>query len=103
VGENKKYAAALIVPDADNLRVWCKNRNLNARTLQEMIANKEVVELFKKEVKNFNTFFGDYEQIKNFRLIADDWTADNFLSQTLKVKRKKVEQHYQKEIEELFA
>jgi long-chain acyl-CoA synthetase len=68
-----------------------------------MIENKEVKELFNKEVKAYNAFFGDYEQIKKFRLIAEEWTGDNFLSQTLKTKRKVIEKFYEKEIEALFV
>ncbi|MDR2854223.1 MAG: long-chain fatty acid--CoA ligase [Prevotellaceae bacterium] len=103
VGENQKFAAALIVPEHDTLKHWCKDNNIAAKTLQELIENKAVIELFKKEVKTYNALFGDYEQIKNFRLIAEEWTPDNFLSQTLKTKRKEVEKYYAKEIEKLFV
>ncbi|MDR1652728.1 MAG: long-chain fatty acid--CoA ligase [Prevotellaceae bacterium] len=101
-GENQKFAAALIVPDFDNLKVWCKKRNITAKDSKEMVENKEVIELFKKEVKEYNAHLGDYEQIKNFRLISDEWTPENFLSQTLKIKRKVLMKHYEKEIEILF-
>ncbi|GHV43596.1 AMP-dependent synthetase [Bacteroidia bacterium] len=103
VGENRKFAAALIVPDFDNLKVWCKNRRISTKNNDELIENKEIIQLFKNEIKNYNTHFGDYEQIKNFHLIAEEWTADNFLSQTLKTKRKLIENHYQTEIETMFA
>jgi len=102
VGENQKFAGALIVPDFDNLKVWAKNRNISTKNNEELIENKEVLNLFKEEVKKFNTHFGDYEQIKKFKLIAEEWTADNFLSQTLKTKRKLLMKHYAKEIEKLF-
>jgi long-chain acyl-CoA synthetase len=103
VGENQKFPAALIAPEFENLNIWAKNRNILIKNKEKLIENKEVTDLFKKEIKEYNTHFGDYEQIKKFRLIADDWTTDNFLSQTLKVKRKVLMKHYEKEIEELFA
>ncbi|MDR2823570.1 MAG: hypothetical protein LBB41_00050, partial [Prevotellaceae bacterium] len=84
------------------LKIWCKNRNIIAKSNTELIEYKEITELFKKEIKEYNAHFGDYERIKNFRLIADEWTADNFLSQTLKTKRKVIENHYKTEIEAMF-
>ncbi|MCL2597120.1 MAG: long-chain fatty acid--CoA ligase [Paludibacter sp.] len=102
VGENRKFAAALIVPDFDNINVWAKNRNISVDNNVELVENKEVLNLFKEEVKKMNAHFGDYEQIKKFKLVADEWTPDNFLSQTLKTKRKVLMNHYTKEIEKLF-
>ena len=102
VGENQKFAAALIVPDFDNLIIWAKNRNITVNNNTELVGNQDVLNLFKDEIKKFNTHFGDYEQIKKFKLIADEWTPDNFLSQTLKTKRKVLMAHYKKEIDKLF-
>lgn len=102
VGENQKFAAALIAPSFENLKAWCKNRNIPYATNQEIIENPAVVELIQKEVKEINKHFGDYEQIKRFKLIADEWTPQNFLSQTLKAKRNVITKHYAAEIEKLF-
>jgi len=102
VGENQKFAAALVVPDFENLTIWAKDRKISFENNTELIENKEVINLFREEVKKLNAHFGDYEQIKKIKLISDEWTTDNFLSQTLKTKRKLLMQHYSKEIEKLF-
>jgi long-chain acyl-CoA synthetase len=47
---------------------------------------------------------GQHEEIKRFRLVSDTWTAQSGeLSQTLKLKRKVIEQKYSDVIEEIFA
>ncbi len=50
VGENQKFAAALIVPDFEHLRSWCKIKELNYTSNEEMVLNPEVKKRFQKEV-----------------------------------------------------
>ena len=103
VGENKKFAAALIVPDFVYLKSWCGIHKIDYTTNEEMIANPEVLKRVAREVKHYNANFGDYEQIKKYKLVADTWTMDNgFLSPTLKIKRKVIQNFYEKQIEKLF-
>lgn len=59
---------------------------------------------YQKEVKKYNENFGDYEQVKRYQLVADEWTQPGgFLSPTLKIKRKVIEKHYADKIAKLFA
>lgn len=102
-GENKKFAAALISPDFIFLKSWCKKNKINYISNNEVIKDKEVLARFHKEVKRLNQNFGDWEQIKRFELIADEWSQNNVLTPTLKVKRNVIEQMYTDNIEKLFA
>jgi long-chain acyl-CoA synthetase len=104
VGENKKFAAALISPDFVYLKSWCKQHKLHCTTSQEMIENPVVTKRFYEEVKHYNQFFGDFEKIKKYELVADEWTAaEGFLSPTLKIKRNVIEDHYAEMVEKLFV
>jgi len=102
-GENKKFVAALISPDFVFLKSWCKKHKIPFTTPQEMVKNPLVVARYQREVKKINPNFGDWEQIKRFELIADEWTQNNVLTPTLKVKRNVVENMYGDTIEKLFA
>jgi len=103
LGENKKFAAALISPDFVYLKSWCKQHKLPCTTNQEMIENPVVTKRYYEEVKHYNQFFGDFEKIKKYELVADEWTAaDGFLSPTLKIKRNVIEEHYAEKVEKLF-
>ncbi|NLI71584.1 MAG: long-chain fatty acid--CoA ligase [Bacteroidales bacterium] len=102
-GENKKFAAALISPDFIYLRDWCKLHNIPYTTNEEMISHPEVTKRILAEVKKYNANFGNYEQIKKYKLVPDTWTTDSgHLSPTLKVKRKVIQKQYADEIEKLF-
>ena len=103
VGEGQKFAAALIAPDFEFLRDWQKRHGINCATPQEMIEDKQTLERYKKVMEKYNKFFGETEQVKRFKLVADTWSeANGMLTPTLKIKRRKVMSRYQNEIEELF-
>lgn len=104
LGENKKFAAALISPDFIYLQSWCKKHKIQAKTAQEMVSHPDVVKRYKAEIEKYNKFFGDWEQVKRFELVAEEWTQHNgFLSPTLKIKRKEIEGYYGAAIENLFS
>ena len=103
-GEGQKYAVALIVPDFNFLKEWCKKHEIAYTTPAEMINVKEVKDRIAREVQKYNILFGEFEQIKRYTLIADEWsTANGILTPTLKVKRKIVNQKYENVIQEMFA
>ena len=88
IGESRKYAAAIIVPDFNDLRSWCANKNILYVNDREMIKAPRIIKRYQKEVNIYNTFFSEEEQIKKFELIDYEWTIPGGeLTPTLKLKR----------------
>lgn len=103
IGENQKFAGALIVPSASFLKQWCRKHEIEFTNIGEMINNPEIVARYKKEVDKLNKGLADYEKIKTFRLVADEWTiASGILTPTQKVKRNVVIKRYAQLIESMF-
>ena len=104
LGENQKFAAALIRPDFAFLKDWCKAHEIPFTTNEEMIQNEEVKKRYDREVKKLNEGLGEVEKVKKYQLIADEWTiANGILTPTLKVKRKVVMERYCDMIDKMFA
>ena len=104
LGENQKFAAALIRPDFAFLKDWCKEHEIPFTTNEEMIKNEEVKKRYDREVKKLNEGLGEVEKVKKYVLLADEWTiANGILTPTLKVKRKVVMQRYNELIDKLFV
>ena len=104
VGENQKFAAALIVPNFDQLKQWCKENGMAYTTNAEMVENKNVINRFREEVNAYNKFFGDYEQVKRFKLLDHEWTIESGeLTPSLKIRRKVIAERYKDLIDSLFA
>jgi len=104
LGENQKFAAALIRPDFGFLREWCKRHSIKYTNDTEMIHNDMVLKRYAKEVKRLNEGLGEVEKVKRFELISDEWTiANGIMTPTLKVKRKVVMDRYANTIDRLFS
>lgn len=104
VGENQKFAAALINPDTNVLKTWCLSHEVEFTTLEEVLKKPEVQQRFAKEVAKYNELFGDTEKIKKYELISDEWSQETgFLTPTLKIKRRKIQEVYASNIAKLFA
>lgn len=103
LGESQKFAAALIRPDFNFLKSWCKKHMIRYTTDAEMIHNEQVVKRYAKEVKLLNEHLGEVEKIKRYELIADEWSiANGIMTPTLKVKRKAVMERYGEVIDKMF-
>mgnify|MGYP001384161319 CR=1 FL=1 len=103
VGENQKYAAALIVPDFNDLKSWCENKGIVYTSNPEMINHPDVKRKFKKEIAYYNTFFGETEQIRSWEIMDSEWSVfSGELTPTLKLKRNYINKKYQDNITRLF-
>jgi long-chain acyl-CoA synthetase len=103
VGENQKYAAALIVPDFTFLKAWCARKEVPYTTDIEMVNHERIRKRFAKEVLKYNKFFGATEQIKSFELLENEWTVDSGeLTASLKLRRPFISEKYRLTIERLF-
>ena len=102
-GENEKYAAALIIPDFDFIKSWCKKHEISYTNDHDILNNQDVKTRLANEIKRINSFFGDTEKIKRYCFIEDSWTvANGILTPTLKVKRSVVKEKYSSLINKLF-
>lgn len=103
VGENQKFAAAIIVPDFQFLKEWQERHGISCVSRDEMVTDKKTLSRYQKVMDKYNKQFGNTEQIKRFKLLNDEWTTTNgCLTPTLKIKRKVVTERCQTAIDELF-
>lgn len=104
IGENEKFASALISPNFEFLHNWCSIHDIKYRDNQELIQIPEVVARYQKEVKEINKNLAFHEQIKRSRLVYKEWTpGTGELSPTLKLKRKFIYKKYEHIIKEIFS
>ncbi|MBN2610772.1 MAG: long-chain fatty acid--CoA ligase [Bacteroidales bacterium] len=104
IGENEKFASALISPNFPFLHNWCSLHDVKYRDNPELIQHPKVVARFQREVNEINKQIGATEQIKRFRLINEEWTPQTGeLSPTLKLKRKYLTNKYKEVIDEIYS
>jgi len=104
VGDKRKFIAALIVPNAATVSAKAAEQGIKFTSNAEMAAHPWVRSLIEAEVKRLTANLAQYETIKRFALLPDDFTFDNgSLTFTLKLKRRVVEQQFHDVIEQLYA
>ena len=106
VGEGEKFPGAFIVPSFLFLKEWALQNNLNFDKLsnEEIVLQEKVLLKFKEEIDEINEFFGSWEQLKKFVLLPTEFSIDGGeLTPTLKLKRKKIMEKYQKEYAILYG
>jgi long-chain acyl-CoA synthetase len=104
IGENEKFASALIVPAFTYIENWMKGQGIEPGSREEIINHPLVISVINKEVAEVNKTLGQVEEIKRHRLVADEWTSDTGeLSPTQKIKRSFVGAKYSHLIEEIFS
>jgi len=103
IGNERKFPAALIVPNFEVLQTFCKQENINTQSKAELCKNPRIVEFFQKQVDSLTPNLAKYEKIKRIALIENELTIDGGeLTPTLKIKRRVIDQKYKKIIDSLY-
>ena len=104
VGENQKFPGALIVPAFDNLREYCKIKNIEYTSNEEIIKHPVILDKFEREKDVYNESFAKFEKIKQIRLLPTVWTIESGeLTPTMKCKRKIITEKYQSYIDDMYS
>ncbi len=103
IGENEKFASALISPNFKFLHDWCSIHKVQYRDNKDLVNTPEVIARYQKEVNKYNQQLGETEKIKRFRLVCEEWSPQTGeLSPTQKLKRSVVYNKYQDIIAEIY-
>lgn len=96
VGDGEKMPCALIQPNFEIVRNWAKIKNIPVgETNQDLCNSPEIKDRIEKELQEFNSHLGKWEQIKRIELTPDVWSVeDGLLTPTLKLKRKAIKEKY---------
>jgi long-chain acyl-CoA synthetase len=105
VGQDKKFLAALIVPDIDQLKEYAQDKSISWVQEEELLSNPEIQEFIHNEIQaqvNPKNGFKHFECIYRFKLLAKPFEVGRELTHTMKIRRNVVEKMYRHEIEALF-
>jgi len=107
LGDRRRFASALIVPDFAALERRLKDLGRPAEPGADMrtalVTRPDVVALYQELVDGLNRDLSQYERLKKIRLLPREFTlTSGELTPTMKVKRKAVEQNWSGEIDEIY-
>ncbi|MFN8117217.1 MAG: long-chain fatty acid--CoA ligase [Bacteroidia bacterium] len=104
IGENQKFASALIVPSFANFKEYCKDHNITWTNNQEMSAHEELKKLINEHIKIMNKTLAPYEQLKRVAILNKEWSIEGGeLTPKMSLKRKVIKEKNIEAINKIFA
>jgi long-chain acyl-CoA synthetase len=104
VGDKHKFVCVLIAPNFVGLEDWAQLNGVQTRTRAELVADSRVIALYGEIVREVNANLANFEKLKRFRLVADEWTQESGeLTPSMKLKRRSITARYAAVIDELYA
>jgi long-chain acyl-CoA synthetase len=95
VGDRHKFVSALIAPNFAALEEWARHHGVEARSREELVADSRVVAHYGELVREVNAGLANFETIKRFRIVAEEWTQENgHLTPSMKLKRREITKRY---------
>ena len=103
IGDRREYLTCLVMIDYDNVVQFAQEQDIPFTDFCSLCRAREVQDLIQLAINRVNQQFARVEQLKKFRLIEVQLTAeDEELTPTMKLKRKLVNEKYQELIEEMY-
>lgn len=102
-GDNRPYNVCVVVPDFEAIKKYGANLGLVDEP-EKIIEQQEFRDFVQSEIlKRLKNNFGNYEIPKKYYITNENFSVENgLLTQTLKLKRKKVVEKYQDILEEMY-
>lgn len=104
VADKRKFVSALIVPSYKLLEAYAQEMGTRSSSREELCKNPTILKFYTERINTLQQDLAHYEQIKRFILLPHPFTMDNGeLTNTLKVRRRVVYEHYAEQIEQIYA
>jgi long-chain acyl-CoA synthetase len=103
IGDGEKFPAALIIPDFVMLKKWCESNGVDSSSPEAMIASDKVEKLIHEEIERLNQRFGNWEQVKAFRMLPRLFNIEEGeITPKLSLKRKKITQNWKALVDDIY-
>lgn len=104
IADQRKFVSALIIPEYKALEEYAKANGIGYSSREELCASDKIHTMMMERIDTLQQQLAHYEQIKRFTLLPKSFTMESGeLTNTLKMRRKVINEHYKKEIENMYA
>ena len=104
IADQRKFVSALIIPVYPLLEEYAREHQITFETREQLCADPKINEMMKERIDTLQQQLAHYEQIKRFTLLPHHFSMEKGeLTNTLKIKRRVLNENYRKEIEAMYA
>jgi long-chain acyl-CoA synthetase len=103
IADQRKFVSALIIPVYPLLEEYAREHHIPFETREQLCADSRIYEMMKERIDTLQQQLAHYEQIKRFTLLPHNFSMERGeLTNTLKIKRRVLNENYRKEIEKMY-
>ena len=104
LGDNRPCLTLLVKPSLPQVEEMAEKLHITSMTVPEMLRSEELAEEIRRRVAEITEKLPHQEQIRDLRVLWDEFTTDNgLLTPTLKVRRREVEKRFTEIVEEMYG
>ena len=103
IADQRKFVSALIIPVYPLLEEYAREHHIPFENREELCADPRINEMMKERIDTLQQQLAHYEQIKRFTLLPHHFSMEKGeLTNTLKLKRRVLNENYRKEIDKMY-
>ena len=104
IADQRKFVSALIIPVYSLLEEYAREHKIAFESREKLCANPQINEMMKERIDTLQQQLAHYEQIKRFTLLPHHFSMEKGeLTNTLKIKRRVLNENYKREIDAMYA
>lgn len=104
IADQRKFVSALIIPVYPLLEEYAREHHIPFENREQLCADKQINDMMKERIDTLQQQLAQYEQIKRFTLLPHHFSMEKGeLTNTLKIKRRVLNENYKKEIDAMYA
>lgn len=106
VGQDKRYLAALILVNEEEIKAFAGDNGIQYDTYENLLNSEIILKLYENEIANLinsKNGFKLFERVSRFTLITKDFEVGVELSAKQEIMRFRINEIYKKEIEAMFV
>lgn len=104
IGDNRKYVSAIIIPAFGALKDYARRHKIAFKSIDDLVNNSDIRNFFAKRIDRLQKGLAGFEKIKKFTLLPSEFTIENGeLTNTLKLRRPVINNHYAGVIDAMYA
>ena len=103
IGDERKFVSALVVPNLELLKAYAAEQSIEYKSDEELLAHPLIYKKMEARIEEKQKHLAAFEKIKRFTLLAHPFSMESGeLTDTLKLRRKVVAEHYAEAIEKMY-
>ena len=103
IADQRKFVSALIIPEYRLLEEYAREHHITFDDRRDLCQNKQIYDMLAERIDTLQQQLAQYEQVKRFTLLPQPFSMEHGeLTNTLKIKRRVLNENYRKEIERMY-